>query len=86
MIAEGRVVVALLLTAEVLNDQHAMAEAAAAVASGQLLVPVMLVGRGYDYSTASAKISALQLDGRSEEEMATVGEQHIRANHLPDMV
>ena len=51
-IKEGEVIVALLMTAEVLADGHAMLEAAAAVKAGQLLVPVMMTNMGYGYHMA----------------------------------
>ena len=57
-IKEGDVVVALLMTSEVLADGHAMSEAVAAVKAGKLLVPVMVAGYGYNYDLARPMISA----------------------------
>ena len=67
--ADHEVVVALLMTAEVLADSDAMLEAAAAVKADRLLVPVMVYGYGYGYHMAHPMINKLELDGFSTEEM-----------------
>ena len=67
--ADHEVVVALLMTAEVLANSDAMLEAAAAVKADRLLVPVMVYGYGYGYHMAHPMINKLELDGFSTEEM-----------------